>query len=103
MAETTEARDAALQFIWPFWQGKGVLDEFAGFFWRFRRVGRILLHSLPKPDRVAELAGGEKPQPLVMFSEDERFAACRDGVPIAFLDRLAGFAPAQTHVFPRDS
>src|SRR5437660_10562342 len=70
-------RPAMRRFSWYARQGGGerLFDQFACFLWGLGRKGRALLHLCPEPDWVAQLAGGEKPQPLMMFRQDKCFAA----------------------------
>ena len=80
-----------------FGERKRLLDQLAHFFGWLRGVRRILLHLRPEAHRVAQLAGGQQAQPLVVFGQDEGLAARGDRVAVALFDGFGGFAPASDH------
>jgi len=65
-----------------------------------RRLQR--LHLGPEGGRVAQLAGGQPPQPAVLFFQHEGASAGLDGVAVPGQDRVARRAPPQVEAVGRD-
>jgi len=57
---------------------------------------------VPEMDGIAEFAERHETQPLVIFGEDESFAASGDGVAIAFFDGFGSFAAGDVEVLCED-
>src|SRR5215472_1979572 len=99
MSQTAEAGDAALQLVGATGVGQRLLDELTRLRGRLGGVGWILLHFLPEAHWIAQFAQSQKAQPLVMLGEYESFAAGGQGIAVALLDRVGGFAAGEAEVF----
>jgi len=98
MAEAAEAGDALFELILAAGR-KRFLEKLTDFVGRLGGEGREMRELLPEADGVAEFAESEKAEPLVVFGEDERFAAGGESVAITLFDGFGGFAFGNAKMF----
>ena len=98
MAEAAETGDAAFELIAAFGR-KRFFEQIADFLRGLGSEGRKVRELVPKMDGIAEFAERHEAQPLVILGEDERFAACGEGIAIALFDGFGGFAARDVEMF----